>query len=96
MKTGELITLSDLFIEGYEESLKDIILEKLQRRLKDHRTGYQTQDGSLTDGDIYITDNYVIGKNKITFIYCEDEIVPHEYGEVRVDLSKSELKKYLK
>ena len=96
LKTGELITLSDLFIEGYEESVKDIILEKLQKRLKNHRTGRQKQDGSLTDGDIYITDNYVIGKNKITFIYCEDEIVPHEYGEVRVDLSKSELKKYLK
>ena len=96
LKTGELISLSDLFIEGYEESLKDIILKKLQRRLKNHRTGYQTQDGSLTDGDFYITDNYVIGKNKITFIYCEDEIAPHECGEMRIDLSKSELKKYLK
>ena len=96
LKTGELITLSDLFIEGYEESVKDIIHEKLQKCLKNHRTGFQKQEGSLTDGDIYITDNYVIGKNKITFIYCEDEIVSHEYGEVRVDLSKSELKKYLK
>lgn len=96
LKTGELITLSDLFIEGYEESVKDIILEKLQKRLKNHRTGFQKHEGSLTDGDIYITDNYVIGKNMITFIYCEDEIVSHEYGEVRVDLSKSELKKYLK
>ena len=96
LKTGELITLSDLFIEGYEESVKDIILEKLQRCLKNQRTGFHKQEGSLTDGDIYITDNYVIGKNKITFIYCEDEIVPHECGEMRVDLSQSELKKYLK
>lgn len=96
LKTGELVTLSDLFIEGYEESVKDIILEKLQKRLKNHRTGFQKQEERLKDGDIYITNNYVIGKNKITFIYCEDEIVPHEYGEVRVDLSKSELKKYLK
>lgn len=96
MKTGELITLSDLFIEGYEESVKEIIFEKLQRCLKNNRTGFHKQEGSLTDGDIYITDNYVIGKNKITFIYCEDEIAPHECGEMRVDLSKSELKKYLK
>ena len=96
LKTGELITLSDLFIEGYEESLKDIILEKLQKRLKNHRTEFQKQEGSLKEADIYITDNYVIGKNKITFIYCEDEIAPHECGEMRVDLSKSELKKYLK
>ena len=96
LKTGELITLSDLFIEGYEESVKEIILEKLQRCLKNHRTGFHKQEGSLTDGDIYITDNYVIGKNKITFIYCEDEIAPHECGEMRVDLSNSELKKYLK
>lgn len=96
LKTGELITLSELFIEGYEESLKDIILEKLQKRLKNHRTGYQKQNGSLKEADIYITDNYVIGKNKITFIYCEDEIAPHECGEMRVDLDKSELKKYLK
>lgn len=96
LKTGELITLSDLFIEGYEESVKDIILEKLQKRLKNHRTVYQKQGGRLTDSDVYITDNYVIGKNKITFIYCEDEIAPHECGEMRVDLSQSELKKYLK
>lgn len=96
LKTGELITLSDLFIEGYEESVRDIILKKLQRRLKNNGTGRQKQEGSLTDGDVYITDNYVIGKNKITFIYREDEIAPHEYGEMRIDLSKSELKKYLK
>jgi hypothetical protein len=52
LKTGELITLSDLFIEGYEESVRDIILKKLQRRLKNNGTGRQKQEGSLTDGDV--------------------------------------------
>ena len=36
-------------------------------------------------------DNFVLGKDEITFIYVEDEIAPHATGEIKVVIPYSDL-----
>ena len=50
----------------------------------------------FVDGQTYLSDNFIYGDDEITFIYCEDEIAPHEIGEIRVDLDIDDLKRLMK
>lgn len=40
---------------------------------------------------IYVPDNFIIEKDGISFIYCQDEIAPHEEGEIRIKVNDSEI-----
>ena len=48
------------------------------------------------DGEVYLSENFILGKDDITFIYGEDEIAPHAVGEIRVKVDLDDLKKFLK
>jgi len=45
----------------------------------------------FADGNIYVPDNFIIEKDGISFIYCQDEIAPHEEGEIRIKVNDSEI-----
>lgn len=96
LNTGTLITLSDLFIEGYEASVMDCIIDKLTKRYKAKDIAELKQKGFFIDVQPYISHNYMIRNNEMTFIYNEDEIAPHHFGEIAVDINHSHLNKYLK
>ncbi len=96
VNTGRILSLDDMFIHGYKDKLMNLIVKKLCERF-----GVEDLDGLSTkmifaDGNAYIPDNFIIGKDKLTFIYCEDEIAPHEIGEIRVDIDNDDLGKLLK
>ena len=44
----------------------------------------------------YLTGNFLVQPDTITFIYQSDEIAPHACGEFRIPLSKKSLQQYLK
>ena len=44
----------------------------------------------------YLTGNFLVQPDTITFIYQSDEIAPHACGEFRIPLSKQSLQQYLK
>lgn len=44
----------------------------------------------------YLTGNFLVQPDTITFIYQTDEIAPHACGEFRIPLSKKSLQQYLK
>lgn len=95
-KTGRLLTLGSLFVEDSQASLLDLIIEELCKKF-DVKDKNELKEKYISDiDDLYVPDNFIVYDKKITFIYCEDEIASHAVGEIRVDINKGELKKYLK
>lgn len=95
-KTGHIIQLKDIFVPGYEQTLKEIIINKLDEKFKANGLDELKKLYIFADNNVYVPDNFIIGDDKITFIYCEDEIAPHAVGEIRIPIDKSDLDKIMK
>lgn len=94
--TGKIISLKDLFVPGYEPELNALIVKALCEK-------YEVKDlNGLHDKsvfawiDVYAPDNFIIGKDDITFIYSPDEIASHAEGEIRVTIKNSDLERLFK
>lgn len=96
VKTGKVITAADVFAEGFEQPLADLIVSKLCKQ-QDVKTLKALQEkGFFVDIEPYASDNFILGDGEITFIYVDSEIAPHEAGELRVTLNNNELESVLK
>lgn len=96
IRTGRLIHLSDLFVPGYEQGLKEMILEKMCKKYHAHDIEELNQQAIFADHHVYVPDNFLLDGDQITFIYCQDEIAPDALGEIRITFDQSELKKLMK
>ena len=45
---------------------------------------------------MFISNNFILGKEKISFIYNVYEIAPYAFGEIVIDITYEELKDLLK
>ena len=96
VKDGRLVRLSDLFISGYESQLQEMLVAELSEQFDvDGLEGLQSK-GIFADGQVYVSDNFIYGEDDITFIYCEDEIAPHDVGEIRIAIDIDDLKRLMK
>lgn len=94
--TGKIVSLSDLFVPGYEQELNNLILKALcdKYEVADLKG---LQDKTVFMGiDVYAPDNFIIGDGDITFIYSPDEIASHAEGEIRVTLKNSDMERLMK
>ncbi len=96
IRNGHLITLNDIFVPGYEPTLKGMIVEKIYNKFKVNGFYDFKKQYRYTDNNIYIPDNFILDEDKITFIYCENEIAPHRIGEIRIDIDKNYMNKILR
>ncbi len=92
-KTGKVLTHDQLFLPGSDRFVERLIVGKLRRKYGAKNDNDLKTKGILSGEDIYIPDNFVIGKHDITYIYAADEIAPHDFGEIRVSISYKELGK---
>ena len=95
-ESGHLITLNDVFKEGYKSQLNEMLLAKF---MKDQgvATLEQLQEKAyLQDTDMYPSENFRLGKDSITFFYNVYEIAPYSSGTTEITLSYDELKEILK
>ncbi|MBR3110960.1 MAG: DUF3298 domain-containing protein [Prevotella sp.] len=86
-KTGRLLNIRDVFIEGFEEQLKPILLKALQEK-----TGLATMkalhdNGYLNNSDIYVPENFILGSDAITFVFNPDEIAPYTIGSIELTIA---------
>lgn len=95
-KSGKILTLKDVFVPGGDVHVKEMIIKELEKKAKVESLDELQKAGYFMDITPYITENFILGKDDITFIYCEDEIGPHALGEIRVVLDYSDLESYLK
>ena len=94
--TGKVLQLQDVFVPGYEPTLKELLLKKVGERFNADGLDELNKKDIFADGHVYVPDNFAIDDDGFTFIYCEDEIAPHAVGEISVTLSRSELSRILK
>lgn len=96
LKTIRKITTDDMFVHGSEAFIKRLLYKKLCKKFKAKDINALNNKGILTNEDIYIPDNFIIGHRHITFIFNSDEIAPHDIGEIRITINDEELGKLLR
>ena len=93
--TGRQLTLSDVFVPGYERPLSTILQKALCAYAgADNIKGLKNQ-GYLYSMDMFPSENFILGEDAITFIYNPYEIAPYEKGSIELKLSYSEVDDFL-
>lgn len=86
LRTLTPIRLSDLFTDGYEAALTDLLWNQL---MADNRatTRKELEDlGYGSTGELAPTENFRIGQDGITFLYNVYEIAPYVMGAIEITL----------
>lgn len=86
LRTLTPIHLSDLFAEGYEEALTDLLWNQLMadNHVATHKELEDLGYGST--GELTPTENFCIGQEGITFLYNVYEIAPYVMGAIEITL----------
>ncbi|MCR5132057.1 MAG: RsiV family protein [Prevotella sp.] len=95
-KKARIIRLSDLFKDANDRKLKEVVMAQMQKDFEVESFEQLQEKGIFTNGDTYLSENFILAADEITFIYGEDEIAPHSVGEIRVKMEKDKLSDYLK
>ena len=96
MKSGEIIELPDILIDGYLDELNNIA-EPIFRKEKE-----LTEDINLTEAGFWFDDdkfgvsnNFTIGKDGLTFYYNSYEITSYAYGPTELFIPYKSIKKLI-
>lgn len=97
-ETGEEMVLSDIFKkENFEEALTAKLIENLARQLQvEGIEGIREKGYLYQDTGMFISNNFILGNEKITFIYNKYEIAPYAMGDITIDIAYSEIKDLMK
>lgn len=95
-KTGKQITYDDLFVQGYQYTLRELLLEELKKQTDTNTLDELHAKDYLLTMDIYAPQNFILGDDEITFIYNPYEIAPYDKGNTELTLSYSKLSKILR
>ena len=79
-KTGQQMTLQNIFADGSEQLLNNILLKSLEEKTGLTTLSSLQEKGYLTTTNIFVPDNFIIGDETITFIYNPSEIAPYSEG----------------
>lgn len=90
-ETGKIVTLKDIFVPGYEHELNQLIINNLCKQFNAKDIKELNEKTVFMGMDVYASENFIIGKKSITFVYSPDEIAFHAAGEIRVEISNSDL-----
>ena len=95
-KTGKEIALQDIFAPYTDEQLTDRLTDRLAQQ-----NGVKGIEGLkeidyLIFSDMYVTNNFILGKDSIFFLYNNYEIAPYYKGRSRIGFDYDELKDLLK
>lgn len=94
-ETGKILKLSDVFVPGHDQTLTEMIVEKLCKQYDAKDLKELQGKGLFVDMDPYVSENFILQDGQITFLYCDSEIAPHAMGEIKVEIDNSDLKQIL-
>ncbi len=95
-KTGRILKPTDVFVPGFEQPLADMIVEKLCDLYQVKNLKGLQEKGIFQNMEPYATDNFVLGRDGVDFIYCDSEIAPHAVGQIKISFSYDYVEKVLK
>ena len=90
------IGTGDMLMHGSDTFVKRAICKALCKKFGARDIAGLRKKGILANEEVYVPDNFIIGRHHITFIFDSDEIAPHDIGEIRVTIDDSEFGKLLK
>lgn len=96
MENGKILLLDDVFVPGYYEMLKEKVVEALCEKYKVKDVDGLHEKSLFINMEPYVTENFILGKNSITFIYTDSEIAPHAEGQIEAEIDYSDLDSVLK
>ncbi len=90
LKTGVLINTSKWLKDTVK--LKATILTKLKEHMQmDVSTDIEDKGFFIPDNEIYISNNILIEKDSVSFMYNQYDIAPYSYGNFNIRLSKEQV-----
>lgn len=103
LATGQILTLKDVFLGGSDRPLCELLLQELitemSERLEDPELktleGLQ-EAGVLNSTPMYVSDNFLLAKDHVAFLYNKYDIAPYAVGSITLSLSYEAIEKYLK
>ena len=94
--SGKQLTLQDVFVPGYEARLTELLLEKLMGLADAKNMEELKAKDYLFSMDMFPSENFILGKDNITFIYNAYEIAPYAMGMTELEVSYDEVSGILK
>lgn len=78
---------SDIFIEGYQEGLAEVIQMKIMQEHKVHKTEDLSNEGFFSPKEISPNGNFMLTTSGLRYSYAPQEIAPYTWGNIYVDLT---------
>lgn len=101
--TGKLLTKEEVFKAEAQTDIEQLLLDKLlqqQAELYPDETLKTLEDlhtkGFLQWTNMYIPDNFLLGKDKVLFLFNRYDIAPYSAGEIVLEISYEEIGHCLK
>ena len=94
--SGYEVTLDDIFKDGYEGTLTDMLVARLAEMNNVSTIEELNEIGYLTIADMFITSNFRLKQDSIIFHYNKYDIAPYALGESCIGFKYDELKEILK
>lgn len=91
-RTGQMLTLDDVFVPGYRQTLCDLLLKALLKKTETENVDELRAKGYLYATDIFAPENFELGEDAVTFVYNHYEIAPYDAGQVELVIDNDELK----
>ncbi len=89
LKEMRPLRLDDIFIGEYTEPLTDLLWEQLMKDQKADSREALLEEGYASTGELTPTENFYLGKDKITFYYNVYELAPYYMGPIQISLPYS-------
>jgi hypothetical protein len=90
LSSGRILKPSDIFKEGFEAKLNEIIERKFREKNK-LAAGESLTEGGLFENKINFNDNFAVIKDGILFYYNNYEIAPYAAGPTEIMMTYAEL-----
>lgn len=95
-QTGKVLELNDVFVPGYETVLNEKLTQALLEKTDARDIGELRNRGYLYSMDMFAPENFVLGKENITFIYNAYEIASYSEGIIELALDYNDLEEIWK
>ncbi len=100
--TGKLLTRKDVFLPNTDQAICEMILKQLlneaNKRLETDTIssieGLRSV-GALLEGDLFVPDNFKLGKDGVTFLYNRYDIAPYTMGDFQLTVPYAEIENCL-
>ncbi len=93
---GERVYLEDVFSEGSEKKLVELLTNELMKVKKVDSVDGLKEKGYLAFTEMFVSDNFSLGPDSVTFFYNQYDIAPYSEGTTSLSLSYKDMQGLLR